>query len=79
MDISEMSNEQLASEYEGMHQLINDVGCYGTRDLRWFDTLEHEINKRGGEIHQTVKVVFEEEDEELDAEGYKNVCCRPKE
>ena len=45
--ISEMTKKELRSEYKAMKQLIDDIGCYGTRDVRYFYELQQELDKRG--------------------------------
>jgi hypothetical protein len=64
MKISEMSNEELKKEYEGVCEMIDVVECYGTLDLRLRFALEKEIDKRGGKIYTRQDVVFQEVEEE---------------
>ena len=54
--IEKMTKKELISEYRIMYGLINDISCYGLRDIRYFEALEEEIDKRGYEIHQSVEV-----------------------
>jgi hypothetical protein len=68
MKISEMTNEQLAEEFVSYDEMVNKIGCYGTKDLMWLNAIEQEIGKRGGEIITESKVVFAEIEDEGDDE-----------
>jgi hypothetical protein len=59
-----MTNEQLAEEFVSYDEMINKIGCYGTKDLMWLNAIEQEIGKRGGEIITESKVVFADMDED---------------
>jgi len=58
--ISEMSNEKLKEKFQAYYEIINKIGCYGTKDLRMYDALEFEIFRRGGEIGTVKTVEFKE-------------------
>ena len=55
-EIKKMSKKKLIEEYKAYHQMINETGCYGTRDLLYYYALEKEIDERGFEIHTKVEV-----------------------
>jgi hypothetical protein len=63
-EIKDMTDAELKKEYESMHQTINVIGCYGTKDLLWYYALEKEIGKRGGDISESVDVQFSREDDD---------------
>ena len=65
MKLSEMTNKQLEEEYISYDEIINKVGCYGTKDLMWLNAIEKEIQKRGGEIWADLSVNFPEEEDEI--------------
>lgn len=44
---SEWTIKELKREYEGLHELIYVVECYGKSDLFRYDQVAHEILKRG--------------------------------
>ena len=55
-----MSNEKLKEEFQAYYEIINKIGCYGTKDLRMYDALISEITKRGGEIGTVKTIEFKE-------------------
>ena len=59
-DIKTMTDQQIKSEYKMYFDIIhNEHGCYSTRDLRWLDALERELDKRGYfvEYWTTLKII----------------------
>ena len=56
-ELKQMTKKELKDEYVSVCETIDVIGCFGTRDLRWRDALEIEINKRGMEIIQRVEVI----------------------
>lgn len=42
------SDKKLRGEYEGMKQLIEDIGIFGIKDLRFYDEIIQECNRRWG-------------------------------
>tara|TARA_Y100000310_G_scaffold341019_1_gene438802 strand:+ start:6886 stop:7077 length:192 start_codon:yes stop_codon:yes gene_type:complete len=63
MKASELTNKELEEEYIAVCETIDVVGCFGTKDLMWRDTLEREIDKRGGEVHTAKSISFPEDEE----------------
>ena len=53
--LKEMTKKELIDEYLGYDQLINDIGCFGTKDVIYFYQLEGEILKRGYKIKTMVE------------------------
>jgi len=45
-----MTDKELKSEYLAYWETIHRVGCYGTRDMVWLDSLGRELVERGYEI-----------------------------
>lgn len=68
MKVSEMTNKQLEAEFLQYDDMINTLCCYGTKDLRWFDTICKEIENRGGEILTTKRIEFSEEEKDINTE-----------
>jgi hypothetical protein len=64
MNLSEMSNKQLEKEFISASELINDIGCFGVKDVIYLEQLQREIARRGGEIHTSHKVKFPESEED---------------
>lgn len=62
MKISEMSNTELEEEFISYDEMINEVGCYGTKDLMWLHAIEKEIENRGGEIIKKKTIYFPEQE-----------------
>ena len=54
--IEKMKDKELINEFESACQMIEDIGCYGTKDLIYRDLLEQEINNRNMEICRITKV-----------------------
>jgi hypothetical protein len=50
------TTEELITELEGLEQQIDDIGCFGTKDLRLRYAIEDELDARN----------WEEKDEDLD-------------
>ena len=48
--IAEYTDNELLSEFKEIYELINDVECYGLRDIRKQNEIENEIYKRGYKI-----------------------------
>ena len=57
MEIKDMTDKQLIEEFEQYDQMINQVQCFGTKDLYWFEDLRREINSRGFDIISKSEVV----------------------
>jgi len=49
-ELKELSKKELLKEYESYEQLIQDIGCFGTKDLIWFDQICKEIQRRGLQV-----------------------------
>jgi hypothetical protein len=56
MEIENMSNKELFREWETYNQIINDIGCYGIRDLMYLTSLNNEIDKRNMVIKKVYKL-----------------------
>jgi hypothetical protein len=56
MEIENMSNKELFREWETYNQIINDIGCYGIRDLMYLTNLNNEIDKRNMVIKKVYKL-----------------------
>jgi len=54
--IGKMTNKQLANEYEAMIEQIENIGCFGVKDVIYAEQIEKEINKRGFEIQRITKI-----------------------
>ena len=50
------TNKKLKEEAINYHSAIHEIECFGTRDLRTYDGIMNEINKRG--IKWSQKLVF---------------------
>jgi hypothetical protein len=46
----EMTLRELKDELISLHELIYKVGCYGASDLRQYDSLIIELDRRGYEV-----------------------------
>jgi len=55
---SEMTDEELQKEYLTLHDIIYKIDCFGTSDMINFQAIEHELEKRGYIIEESVKVRF---------------------
>lgn len=54
-----MSKKELETEFNAYEQSINDVGCYGVRDMVHLTNIYKEIDKRGYKIRRG-KYILEE-------------------
>jgi hypothetical protein len=45
------TKKKLINEYKGYCEQIDNIGCFGTRDLISRDNIESEIERRGYEIY----------------------------
>jgi len=54
-DIRDWSKKKIISEYKGYCQQIDDIGCFGTRDVIMKYGLEDEIDRRGYYIYTEVR------------------------
>ena len=48
------TTKKLKDEAKAYDQMIYEVGCYGTSDLRMFDGICNELNERGVEISSQI-------------------------
>ena len=46
---ADWTTKKLKDEAKSYHQTIYQVGCYGTSDLRMYDSILNELEKRGVE------------------------------
>ena len=49
-DIKDMSDQELFDEFVAYDQLINDVGCYGVKDMMYYSAIQEEMFKRNMKI-----------------------------
>ena len=42
----DMTNKELLKEYEAYDQMIHVIGCFGTKDVMWFDEVCREMDRR---------------------------------
>lgn len=45
------TNKKLKDEWQAYRQLIDDIGCYGTKDVQNFYAIGYELGRRGISIH----------------------------
>jgi hypothetical protein len=57
MDYEKMTTKELKQEAINFDELINKLGCYGTSDLRQFQAVLSELEKRGVEVGS--RIAFE--------------------
>ena len=50
MDVEKMSRKELLKAYKEYDSIINVTECFGVNDLRIFDKICSEIDKRGIEV-----------------------------
>jgi hypothetical protein len=58
--IKDMTNKELFKEFEAYDQMINNIGCYGVRDMIYYNRILEEINIR--DLRITVKYKLIEDD-----------------
>jgi len=46
-DLKKLTKRQLEAEYNAYKQLIDEIECFGKKDLVWLYRLEREIDRRG--------------------------------
>lgn len=51
---ADWTTKKLKDEARGYDQMINQLGCYGTSDLRMYDGILAELNERGIEISSQI-------------------------
>ena len=57
MDIKKLTDEQLKSEFEEYHDIVNsDVVAHGTNDVRWYYALQNELAER--DIEYRTGIIF---------------------
>ena len=57
MDIKKLTDEQLKSEFEEYHDIVNcDITCHGTKDVRWYYALQEELARR--DIEYRTGIIF---------------------
>lgn len=57
MDIKKLTDDQLKSEFEEYHDIVNcDVTCHSTRDVKWYYALGNELLERG--IEYRTGIIF---------------------
>ncbi len=49
MKLSEKTTKELIEEYSALEDMIYNIGCYGTRDMRLLSNIGNELVKRGYE------------------------------
>ena len=49
-DLKEMSKKELIHEWNSINQIIEQVGCFGVKDLMWRGAIENELERRGYEV-----------------------------
>ena len=56
--IKKLTREALESEINSMNRAIDDIGCFGSKDVLYREMLYREAEKRGYEIleYHTVKL-----------------------
>lgn len=57
IELKKWTKKNLIGEYLAICQSIDDIGCYGTKDLILRDWLEAEIARRGLRIINRIEVV----------------------
>jgi len=50
-----MTDKELIEEHEAVNQAIEQVECFGTRDLLWEILIEKELRKRGYKSYTETK------------------------
>ena len=65
---SEWTDKELMDNAKELHVSIHNIGCFGTKDLLWYEGICRELEKRGYEIQEEscLKINKGEEDEEKD-------------
>ena len=53
--ISELSTKELKTQYIALNNLIENIDCYGNKDLLLFNDIGMELNRRGIRVVKTVK------------------------
>ena len=57
MDIKKLTDNQLKSEFEEYHDIVNsDVTCHSTSDVRWYYALQNELAER--DIEYRTGIIF---------------------
>ena len=56
MNLKKITRKKLESEYNATKQQIDEIGCYSTRDIKYLDILENEINRRGYIVNANYKI-----------------------
>ena len=46
MNFKTMTTKELKHEYEIIDEMVSQVGCFNSNDLRLLDSIEAELNKR---------------------------------
>ena len=60
MKLSDFSDEELMSEAQSLHSLINNAECFGTKDLTKYEMILRLLEKRGYDVTQKSILLFEE-------------------
>jgi len=54
-----MTDKKLFEEFRAYDQMINDIGCYGVRDMLYYTHLYNEVEERGLDIRYSMELVEE--------------------
>lgn len=57
-DIKKYSNKELANQFRIYNHIINELECFGVRDIKILMMLEKEIEERNGIILTNIDVVI---------------------
>ena len=60
MKITEMSDKELIADAKGYHQSIFGYKCFGINDIRWYDAILGELQRRGYSSIESVAFIKEE-------------------
>jgi len=55
-DIKKMKKKELIDEYKSICQMIDDICCFGVKDVMYRELLEREIERRGLKIYNRIEV-----------------------
>lgn len=64
MKFGDMTTKKLKEWAASLHDVIYNADCYGARDLRNYEGVLHELDKRGIIVNEHATLVFEETEPE---------------